>query len=37
MDVKDAIEKRRAYRSLAPVEITDELVVDLVKAVQLTY
>ncbi len=35
MDVKDAIEKRRAYRSLAPVEITDELVVDLVKAVQL--
>jgi nitroreductase len=29
MDVKIAIETRRAYRSLAPVEITDELVSDL--------
>ena len=29
MDVKTAIETRRAYRSLGPVEITDELVSDL--------
>ncbi len=29
MDVKTAIETRRAYRSLVPVEITDELVSDL--------
>jgi nitroreductase len=35
MDVKEAIEKRRAYRSLAPVEITDELVEDLARSAQL--
>lgn len=35
MDVKEAIEKRRAYRSLAPVEITDELIDDLAKSAQL--
>lgn len=35
MDVKDAIEKRRAYRSLAPVEITKELVEDLTRHAQL--
>lgn len=32
MDVKYAIEKRRAYRSLAPVEITDEIIAQLVNA-----
>jgi nitroreductase len=31
MDVKEAIEYRRAYRSLEPVEITNELVLDLAK------
>ena len=36
MDVKDAIEKRRAYRSFAPVEITDGTVSELAKAAQLT-
>ncbi len=35
MDVKDAIATRRAYRSLVPVEITDELVEDLSKHAQL--
>jgi nitroreductase len=29
MDVKDAITKRRAYRSLDPVKITDQLIQDL--------
>lgn len=29
MDVKEAISKRRAYRSIEPVEITDELINDL--------
>jgi nitroreductase len=36
MDVKEAIEKRRAYRSLEPVEITEDLIRELVKAAQLT-
>lgn len=35
MDVKEAINKRRAYRSLAPVEITDELIKDLAESAQL--
>ncbi|MFO7675469.1 MAG: nitroreductase family protein [bacterium] len=35
MDVKEAIERRRAYRSLAPVEVTDELVGDLARAARL--
>lgn len=36
MDVKEAIEKRRAYRSLEPVEITEDLIQELAKAAQLT-
>jgi nitroreductase len=36
MDVKDAIRKRRAYRSLIPVEITIELIKDLAECVQIT-
>jgi len=35
MHVKDAIEKRRAYRALAPVEITEETVRDLAEAAHL--
>lgn len=35
MDVKEAIEKRRAYRSLEPVEITQGILEELGKAVQL--
>ncbi|MFC2154043.1 nitroreductase family protein [Candidatus Altiarchaeota archaeon] len=35
MDVEKSIEKRRAYRSLDPVEITEELVMDLSKVAQL--
>ncbi|NLE76446.1 MAG: nitroreductase [Chloroflexi bacterium] len=35
MDVRKAIETRRAYRSLDPVEITDELVRDLAEAASL--
>jgi nitroreductase len=35
MDVVRAIEERRAYRSLDPVEITDELVHELATAAQL--
>jgi nitroreductase len=35
MDLKDAIEKRRAYRSLEPVEITEDLVEDLARCAQL--
>jgi len=35
MDVKQAIEQRRAYRSLEPVTITEELVNDLAKHAQL--
>ena len=35
MDVKEAIDKRRAYRSLDPVEITQELVEDLAKIAQI--
>ncbi len=36
MDVKEAIQTRRAYRSLEPVEITEELVRDLAECAQLT-
>ena len=36
MDVKDAIEERRAYRSLEEVEISDEDIEELGKAAQLT-
>ena len=35
MDVKTAILKRRAYRSLAPAEITAELIKDLAQCAQL--
>lgn len=35
MDVKGAIQKRRAYRSLAPAAITDDVVAELVAAAQL--
>lgn len=35
MDVKQAIHTRRAYRSLEPVEITDELIGDLAESAQL--
>jgi len=35
MDVKNAISRRRAYRSLEPVEITEELVLDLVRNASL--
>ena len=36
MDVKEAIEKRRAYRAFGPVEITDGLIRELASAAQLT-
>lgn len=36
MDVKVAIRKRRAYRSLIPVKITDELITDLAECIQVT-
>lgn len=36
MNVKEAIEKRRAYRSFEPVEITDEMIKELATAAQLT-
>ena len=36
MDVKEAIHTRRAYRSLEPVEITEELIRDLAESAQLT-
>ena len=35
MDVKEAIKKRRAYRSLEPVEITEELIYDLAGCAQI--
>ncbi len=35
MDVKEAIEKRRAYRSLEPIEITEDLINELARAAQL--
>jgi nitroreductase len=36
MDVKEAIRKRRAYRSLIPVDITKDLVNDLAECAQIT-
>jgi len=36
MDVRDAIEGRRAYRSFNPVAITDDLVWDLARAAQVS-
>jgi nitroreductase len=36
MNVKEAIEKRRAYRSLEPIKITDELINDLASCAQIT-
>jgi len=36
MDVKDAIEKRRAYRSLDPVPITDGMLSEVMESVRLT-
>jgi nitroreductase len=35
MDVKVAIQQRRAYRSLSPVEITEELITDLGESARL--
>jgi len=35
MDVKEAIQKRRAYRSLDPLEITEDLIKDLAESAQL--
>ncbi len=35
MDVKQAINERRAYRSLEPVEITEDLIKDLAESIQL--
>ncbi len=35
MDVHQAIQERRAYRSLSPVEITDDLIEDLASRAQL--
>ena len=36
MDVKEVIKKRRAYRSLIPVEITNDLIYDLAECAQIT-
>lgn len=36
MDVREAIQTRRAYRSLGSVEITEELISDLAESAQLT-
>jgi nitroreductase len=36
MDVKDAVKKRRAYRSLDPVEITDGIIYDLAESAHLS-
>jgi nitroreductase len=36
MDVKQAIIKRRAYRSLDPITITNDLITDLVESAQLS-
>jgi nitroreductase len=36
MDVKEAIQKRRAYRSLEPVKITKKLIDDLAECAQIT-
>ena len=35
MNVKEAIKDRRAYRSLDPIDITDEIIEDLANVAQL--
>lgn len=35
MDVKKAMNERRAYRSLKPVKITEQLVQDLAESIRL--
>lgn len=35
MNVKEAIEKRRAYRSLDPIDITEELIIDLAEKAKI--
>ena len=35
MDVKEAIEKRRAYRSLDPIEFSKDLIIDLAKTAKI--
>ncbi|NPD88324.1 MAG: nitroreductase family protein [Asgard group archaeon] len=35
MELKETIEKRRAYKALIPIEVTDELINDLAKHAQL--
>ena len=36
MNVKETINKRRAYRSLDPVDISDDLIQDLAEKAQIT-
>ena len=36
MNVKETIEKRRAYRSLDPVDITEGLIEDLARMARIT-
>ena len=36
MDVKDAIRRRRAFRSLIPVEITEDLILDFAECAQIS-
>ena len=36
MEVKEAIKKRRAYRSLLPIKITKDLIIDLAECAQIT-
>ena len=36
MNVKEAIEKRRAYRSLDPIDITRDLIEDFAKVARIT-
>jgi len=36
MDVKEAIRKRRAFRSLIPIEISNDLITDFAECVQIT-
>jgi len=35
MDVKEAINKRRAYRSFDPTKISDEIIQDLAESAQM--
>ncbi len=35
MDIKEAIKNRRAYRSLDPIDVSDELIEDLAKVAQI--